>query len=181
MVKVGSNYRNEIKRSMEMLAKDDRVVFLGQTVGFPGSRFTYGTLEGIVADKRIEMPIMEETQMGVSIGMALEGFIPVTVYPRFDFLLLATNQLVNHLDKIYSMSHGQYNPKVIIKAIAGATKPIHPGPQHCQEHTEAFEKMLNYVDVHKLDSAEKVFPAYQKALNGDRPSLMVEMGDLHLF
>ena len=168
MANLESKYRSEIKRSMEMLAKDDRVVFLGQTVGFPGSRFTYGTLEGIAKDKRIEMPIMEEAQMGVSIGMALEGYIPVSVYPRFDFLLLATNQVVNHLDKIYSMSQGQFNPKVIIRAVAGATTPIYPGPQHCQEHTEAFEKMLEYVDVYRLDSPEKVFPSYEKALNGNK-------------
>lgn len=179
MEKLGSNYRDEIKKSMEMLAKDKRVLFLGQTVGYPGSRFTYGTLEDIASEKRIELPIMEETQMGLSIGLALEGYIPVTVYPRFDFLLLATNQIVNHLDKIESLSHGQFNPKVIIRAIVGSKTPVYPGPQHCQDHTKAFEQMLNNIDIYPLDKPEKVFPSYQKALNGKRPSLMIEFGDLH--
>ena len=38
--------------------------------------------------------------MGMSIGLALNGYIPITCFPRFDFLILAFNQLVNHLDKI---------------------------------------------------------------------------------
>jgi pyruvate/2-oxoglutarate/acetoin dehydrogenase E1 component len=179
MKKIGSNYRDEIKRSMEMLAKDERILFLGQTVGYSGSRFTYGTLENIASEKRIELPIMEETQMGISIGLALEGYIPLTVYPRFDFLLLATNQIVNHLDKIESLSHGQFKPKVIIRTIVGSKTPIYPGPQHCQEYTEAFERMLGNVNVYRLDNPEKVFPAYQKALNGKKSSLMIELGDLH--
>ena len=42
--------------------------------------------------------------MGLSLGLALQGFVPVSIYPRIDFLLSATNQLVNHLDKIRLMS-----------------------------------------------------------------------------
>jgi hypothetical protein len=40
----------------------------------------------------------------MSIGLAMQGYVPITCYPRFDFLILAFNQLVNHLDKIRQMS-----------------------------------------------------------------------------
>ena len=53
--------------------------------------------------------------MGISTGLALSGYVPVTCYPRFDFLLLAMNQLVNHLDKIRVMSNNEFQPKVIIR------------------------------------------------------------------
>ncbi len=96
-----NKYSLELKKAMEMLAQDERVLFLGQTVGFPGSRFTYKTLKDIPLEKRIELPIMEEAQMGICTGLALGGYIPVSVYPRFDFVLLAANQFINHLDKIY--------------------------------------------------------------------------------
>jgi len=172
-------YRSALKQAMEMLAQDDRVIFLGQTVGRPGSRFTYCTLEDIHPDKRIELPVMEESQMGISTGLALAGYIPVTIYPRMDFLTLATNQLVNHLDKLPEMSRGQFKPKVIIRVIVGAREPIYPGPQHCQDHTEAFRIMLTTVDVVQLTDHREIVPAYRKALNSDKSTLLAEIGDLH--
>ena len=47
----------------------------------------------------IELPVAEEMQMGMSFGMSLDGTIPISIYPRWNFLLCAINQLVNHLDK----------------------------------------------------------------------------------
>ena len=38
--------------------------------------------------------------MGMTIGLLMAGKIPVSIYPRWNFLLLAINQLVNHLDKL---------------------------------------------------------------------------------
>lgn len=172
-------YRDELKKAMNLLAKNERVIFLGQTVAYSGSRFTYGTLEDISMDRRIEVPIMEEAQMGMSTGLALKGYIPVSIYPRFDFLLLASNQLVNHLDKMNVMSNGQFNPKVIIRTIIGSREPLYPGPQHCQDYTEAYRKMLTNIDVVKLDRAEIILPEYEKALHSNKSTLLVEVGDLH--
>ena len=42
-----------------------------------------------VDDKKIELPVFEDVQMGISTGLALQGYIPITCYPRFDFLILA--------------------------------------------------------------------------------------------
>ncbi len=172
-------YCTELKRAMEYLAQDERTLFLGQTVAHPGSRFTYKTFVDIPLEKRLELPIMEEAQMGISTGLALAGYIPVSIYPRFDFLLLAANQLVNHLDKMEAMSEGQFTPKVIIRTVVGATLPIHPGPQHAQDHTEAFRRMLTNVDVVRLESPEAIMPAYQAALASPRSTLLVELGNLH--
>ena len=57
------------------------------------------TLLKMLMIKKIELPVFEDVQMGLSTGLALQGFIPITCYPRFDFLILAMNQLVNHLTK----------------------------------------------------------------------------------
>ena len=59
--------------------------------------------------KKIELPVFEEVQMGIAIGLAMEGYLPVTCYPRFDFLILAMNQLINHLDKVITMSRYEMN------------------------------------------------------------------------
>ena len=37
--------------------------------------------------------------MGMTLGLALEGFFQCC-FPRFDFVLLGLNQLVNHMDKL---------------------------------------------------------------------------------
>lgn len=174
-----SQYRARIKEAMEMLAQDPRVYFIGQTVGYPGSRFTYGTLQDIPIEKRIEVPIAEEMQMGDSIGLALQGFIPVSIYPRSDFLLLALNQLVNHLDKIEEMSMGQYKPKVIVRTVIGSRRPLDPGPQHRNDYSTSLQGMLTNVDVIKIDSTDMVIPAYQRALESNRSSIMIELGELH--
>ena len=174
-----NQYRGALKQAMEMLAQDERVIFLGQTVGYSGSRYTYGTLEDVAREKRIELPIMEEAQMGISTGLALAGYIPVSIYPRCDFLLLAANQLINHLDKMAEMSEGEFNPRVIIRAVVGGREPVYPGPQHCQDHTEQFRSMLHNVDVVKLTDYREIVPAYRKALNNDRSTLLIDFGDLH--
>ena len=171
------NYKAELLRSMRMLAEDTRVVFIGQTVEYPGSAI-YRTLEGVDINKRIEVPVFEDTQMGMSIGLNLAGFIPVSIFPRFDFLLLATNQLVNHLDKIEEMSCGQYKPKVIIRTCVGSKEPLNPGLQHCGDYTEAFNLLLKTIPVVILETPYEIYPSYQKALSRKSATLLVELGDL---
>ncbi len=53
------------------------------------------------------MPINESFQMQFTIGLGLAGYVPVSVYPRQNFLLLATADMVNMLDKMPLISGGQ--------------------------------------------------------------------------
>lgn len=171
-------YKEEIIKAMEFLVRDERVIFLGQSVRYPGN-LLYETLKTIPDSRKIEMPIAEDMQMGMSIGLSLEGFIPVTCYPRMDFLLLALNQLVNHLDKIGEMSQWQFKPKVIIRTLVGARAPLYPGPQHCQDHTDAIKKMLFNITVAKINRAEMIIPWYKMALNSESSTIIVEMSELY--
>ena len=174
---IDEEYIDKVKKSMNLLSRNEKVVFIGQTVCYKGSPI-FETLEGIPMEKRMELPIMEEVQMGISTGLALEGFIPVSIYPRWDFLILASNQLVNHLDKMRELSNNRFNPKVIIRTMVGSKTPLYPGPQHIQDHTEAFRKILTNIDVVKLERKEDIIPAYEKALNSNRSTLIVEPVEL---
>ena len=167
------NYQRETKRAMKSLSKDERTLFLGQTVGYKGSPM-YSSLEDVAKERRIELPVMEEVQMGISTGLSFEGYIPVSIYPRFDFLILATNQFVNHLDKVKELSNGQFDPKVIIRTMVGSKRPLYPGPQHCQDHTEAYKSMLTNVDVVILEDPLDILPAYERALKSAKSTLLVE-------
>lgn len=171
-------YHDELQKAMELLAEDPRTVFLGQAVGSPGTVMTH-SLKNIEEHRKIELPVFEETQMGISTGLSLTGLIPVSIYPRWNFLLLAANQLVNHLDKIHAMSQCGYSPKVIIRTGIGSQRPLHPGHQHIGDFSEAFDKMLTTVNVVKLEEPGQIVPAYQEALDRVHSTILVEYGDYH--
>jgi pyruvate/2-oxoglutarate/acetoin dehydrogenase E1 component len=172
------NYFSELKRAMEYLASYDRTIFLGQCVEYPGNAI-FKTVCDIDKSKRLELPVMEDCQMGISIGLALKGFIPITIYPRWNFLALSTNQIVNHLDKYPEMTAGRVNPKVIIRVCVGSTKPLYPGSQHCSDFTESYKTMLTNIDVIKLVTPVQIFESYKKAIKSDRSTILVELADLY--
>ena len=94
-----SKYSEELTRAMEYLATKPDTKFIGQSVAVAGTAMR-NTLINVDESKLIEFPVDEELQMGVSVGMALAGFVPISIFPRWNFLILATNQIVNHLDKL---------------------------------------------------------------------------------
>ncbi len=173
-------YFDEIKSSMEWLARDPRTVFIGQAVEVPGTAMS-NTVKDIPIARRIELPVAEELQMGMSIGLALQGQVPVTIYPRWNFLLLAANQLVNYLDKLGVMSNGGYQPRVIIRTSIGSQRPLHPQFQHIGDFTESLRLMCTTVELVRLDEPRQIFPAYERALLRDdgRSTLLVEWGDYY--
>jgi pyruvate/2-oxoglutarate/acetoin dehydrogenase E1 component len=170
-------YKDELIRSMTFLGEDQRTIFLGQSVKYTGNAI-YNTLETVDDSKKIETPVFEDVQMGLSIGLALNGFIPITIYPRFDFLLLASNQLVNHLDKIEFMSKGKMRPRVIIRTSIGPKTPLDGGPQHTADYTKSFKAMLTNTKVVSLNEPKEIFPAYEEALLGNEfhSTLIIEQG-----
>ena len=111
-------YADELTKAMDFLAKDPKTIFLGQAVEYPGTAMT-NTLKNVPKKKLIEIPVAEEMQLGISNGLALNNFIPISIFPRWNFLLLATNQLINHLDKFEVMSQGLFKTKVIIRTSIG--------------------------------------------------------------
>ena len=161
---------------MELLAKDERVVFLGQNLLYPGG-ITIETMQTIPNDRKIEMPVAEELQLGMSIGLALEGYIPVSIFPRMDFLMRAMDQLVNHLDKIEEMSVGRFRPKVIIRTMIGARSPLYPGAQHSQDHTTALYSILTNIKVVKLTPADGIVECYKEALESKQSTILVELAE----
>ncbi len=161
------------REAMSLLASQPGALFLGQSVLYSGTAM-YETLSHIPAEQRIEFPVAENLQLGTATGLALQGFLPITVFPRIDFLLLALDQLVNHLDKLEHMSRGQFAPKVIIRTRVGTRKPLDPGPQHRQNHAEALKAMLDHVAVEEIEYAGDIMPAYTAALAYNGSTLVIE-------
>jgi pyruvate/2-oxoglutarate/acetoin dehydrogenase E1 component len=172
-------YLEELKKAMSLLAEHPKTIFIGQAVEYEGTGL-YESLKHLPENKRIELPVAEYFQSGLANGMAIEGMIPVSTYPRWNFLLMGVDQIVNHLDKFITMSDGKCTPKVIIRVSVGSEKPVDPQCQHKGNFTEAFRLMLKNTDVIELLDAEQIVPSYLMALNrtDGRNTILVEHADL---
>lgn len=159
---------------MEWLAAKHDTFFMGQAVGEKGTAM-YNTLKDIDPAKRLELPVAEEMQMGMSTGLALAGFVPISVYPRWNFMLCAISGLVNHLDKYPLIS--EYRPKVIIRTGIGSVNPLDPQWQHKGDFTAAIQAMCKTVKVVRLDKPEQIFDAYQDAYYANHSTILCEVSD----
>lgn len=171
-------YFNNLKKAMALLAEDPKTIFIGQAVEYEGTGL-YDSLSHIPEEKRLELPVAEYLQCGLANGMAIEGIIPISTFPRWNFLLMGVDQIVNHLDKFNSMSNGLLTPKVIIRVAVGSENPVDPQCQHKGNFTKAFKSMTKNIEIIELIEPEDIIPAYTKALNRDDgvSTILVEYAD----
>jgi pyruvate/2-oxoglutarate/acetoin dehydrogenase E1 component len=169
-------YFDELCRAMEMIAEHPRSIFLGQAVAEKGTGMT-ASFANVPREKLLELPVFEDCQLGMSIGLALDGMLPVSVFPRWNFLLLAANQLVNHLDAIPIYSG--FRPKVIVRVAVGTPTPLDPGPQHLGDHSEAFRKMLRTVAIVQLRHPQQIMQCYEAAVRREGSTILVEYPEFY--
>lgn len=165
-----SLFKIAVNLAMRKLAKYENSIFVGQSVAYDGAAI-YNSLAGVPREKRLEFPVVENLQLGYCTGLSLCGKLPICIFPRMDFMLLAMDQLVNHLDKMPGFG---WKPKVIIRCRVGERKPLNAGPQHTQNHSDAFHRMLTSVTVREVRIADEVTQAYNQALESKYSSLIVE-------
>ena len=166
-------YKEAIKKSMEELAKDN-TIFIGYNIGF-GSK-AYGTLADIPKSKILETPVAESLMIGLAIGMALEGYKPIVFFERHDFILNSLDGIVNHLSK-FKLLTGIKLP-IIIRATVGSKKPLHPGPQHIQDFTSAFKKLIKF-KIYEPKTAKEVLEVYKIVRNSKEPLMIIERRELY--
>jgi len=153
-------YKETLSQIMTDLSNDDNTVFIGQQIVYRGNPMST-TLDNVPKEKMIEVPVMEETQMGMSLGLAMTGKRVISFYPRWDFLISATNQLVNHVDK-YELMTGE-KVHLIIRVGKGSDTPLDPGHQHKANYIEEFKSMCKNVKIFDCKSIEDLKLHYQFA------------------
>jgi pyruvate/2-oxoglutarate/acetoin dehydrogenase E1 component len=116
----------------EEMARDDRVVVMGEDVANRESGGVYGITAGL-ADKFgelriIDTPITESAIIGAAGGAALTGLRPVAELMFIDFLGVCLDQLMNQIAKFRYMFGGRVTTPVTIRTMIGAGTGS--GPQH---------------------------------------------------
>lgn len=170
-------YKDNIKTAMENLANNDKTLFVGYGLKY-GSKGA-GFLKNIKESQLIETPVAENLMLSMGIGLSLNGYIPVVIFERFDFIMNAMDALVNHLDKLEKISRGEFNPKVIIRCIVGGkNKPFFTGITHTQDFSEALRAMID-IPVIQLKNKESILGVYDNAMKSNKSSIIVEYKDLY--
>ncbi len=121
----------------EEMERDDRVWVLGEDVGKKGGVFL--ATEGLHARhgeaRVLDTPLAESCIVGVAIGAALNGLIPVAEIQFADFIHPAFDQIVSEAARIRYRSNGDFSCPIVIRAPFGGG--VHGGLYHSQS-VEAF-------------------------------------------
>jgi 2-oxoisovalerate dehydrogenase E1 component beta subunit len=114
---------------LRALERDERVVLLGEDIGFGGAfRATSGLLDRFGSKRVIDTPLAETAIVGAAIGMAVAGLRPIVELQFADFVSCAYDQLVTEAAKL----HYRFGIPVplVVRAPAGAG--VGAGPFHSQ-------------------------------------------------
>jgi 2-oxoisovalerate dehydrogenase E1 component subunit beta len=116
---------------------DDRVLIMGEDVGARGGvfRVTAGFLDEFGEERVIDTPLAESSIVGVAIGMAMQGLLPVAEIQFADFIHPAFDQLVSEAARIRYRSNGTFSVPMVVRAPYGGG--VHGALYHSQS-IEAF-------------------------------------------
>jgi len=126
-------YVAAIVEAQTQLMRDDPGVFIaGEDVALYGGVF--GTSRGMLNEfgpaRIVATPISDSGIIGLATGAAATGLRPIVEIMFFDFLTLASDQLVNHAAKVSSVSGGEFRVPMVVLTMCGAGR--NTGPQHGQ-------------------------------------------------
>lgn len=116
----------------EEMQADERVFVLGEDVGTRGGvfRVTEGLLEEFGEMRVIDTPLAESSIIGVAIGAAVNGMLPVAEIQFLDFIHPAMDQIMNEAAKFRYRSGGDFGCPIVIRSPYGGG--IHGALYHSQ-------------------------------------------------
>ncbi|HKZ16617.1 MAG TPA: alpha-ketoacid dehydrogenase subunit beta [Geobacteraceae bacterium] len=121
----------------EEMARDDRVLILGEDVGADGGvfRVTDGLLDAYGPERVIDTPLAESGIVGTAIGMALYGLRPVAEIQFMGFIYPAVDQIYSHAARMRNRSRGRFTCPLVIRTPYGSGIKA---PELHEESSEAF-------------------------------------------
>src|SRR5919204_6475967 len=119
----------------DAMAADNRVLVFGEDVAKLGGvfRVTEGLAERFGEQRCFDTPLAESAIVGVAIGMAIRGFVPVPEIQFDGFSAPAFDQVVSHLAKYRMRTRGDVDMPVTIRI------PSFGGIGAVEHHSESTE------------------------------------------
>jgi pyruvate dehydrogenase E1 component beta subunit len=125
-----------VRSAMEFeMARDERVMVLGEDVGGSGGVFraTDGLQARFGKGRVIDAPLSESGIIGSAVGLAIAGLVPIAEIQFVVFTHNAFNQIVEQLARLRYRSWGTMSAPVVIRA------PFGGGVRAPEMHSDAFE------------------------------------------
>jgi acetoin:2,6-dichlorophenolindophenol oxidoreductase subunit beta len=125
----------------EEMARDDRVIVLGEDVAVAGGvyKVTAGLLEAYGTARVVDTPISEAGIAGLALGASMTGLLPVVEIMFGDFLFLAMDQLLNQAAKVRYMSGGKLGAPLVVRTTLGA------GRRAAAQHSQSVHAMFAHI------------------------------------
>jgi len=157
----------------EEMARDERVWVLGEDVGKKGGVFL--ATEGLYAkygeDRVLDTPLAESCIVGVAIGSAINGLIPVAEIQFADFIHPAFDQIVSEAARMRYRSNGDFTCPIVIRAPWGGG--VHGGLYHSQS-VEAFYAHVPGLKVVMPSTPEDAKGLLKSAIRDPDPVMFLE-------
>jgi hypothetical protein len=169
LVDFNISYKEAMNLAMKELG-DKGAIFIGYNVAKGDAM---GTLKEVSSEQKLETPVAENLMSGLAIGMSFEEFLPVLYFERHDFMMVAMDAIVNHIDKIERISHGEFKVPVIIRAVTADGGPFYSGITHSQDFTEVLKAAVSF-PVYDPKSGKEILEAFRNARDSKRPAIIVE-------
>ena len=168
-----------INQALEQeLARDPRVVVLGEDVGVDGGVFraTEGLFAKFGGERVIDTPLAESGFVGAAIGMTALGLRPVVEIQFMGFIYPAFNQILSHAARLRNRTRGRFPVPLTIRAPYGA------GVKALEHHSESTEAL--FCQIPGLTVVVPSSPAEAKGLllasiRSDDPVLFLEPSRLY--
>jgi len=90
-------------------------------------------------ERVIDTPVSELATTGAAVGAAINGYHPIVVHPRMDFMILAADQIVNQAAKWRHMLGGRVSPGVTIRGI------VNRGGEQGAQHSQALHSWYAHI------------------------------------
>jgi pyruvate dehydrogenase E1 component beta subunit len=119
----------------DAMAADERVLVFGEDVATLGGvfRVTEGLSETFGEQRCFDTPLAESGIIGIAVGMAIRGFVPVPEIQFDGFAAPAFDQIVSHLAKYRMRTRGDVDMPVTIRI------PSFGGIGAVEHHSESTE------------------------------------------
>lgn len=127
------SYRDAVAAAIaQEMARDERVVFLGEDIANAGGVFkaTVGLLDQFGPKRVCDTPISEQAILGAAMGASMTGLIPIAEIMFSDFLAVCWDYVANEMSKTRYMTNGQFSFPLVIRTANGAGSRF--GAQHSQ-------------------------------------------------